>query len=104
MKVVAKRRVQRILKNVRKFSCNFRESRESVARRRAAQRMRRNVESFEVFPARFNGLKHADVFPQALQVLRGFREEHLYGCRVERASNRPSATTSGFCSSSAVGS
>ena len=82
MKVVAKRRVQRILKNVRKFSCNFRESRESVARRRAAQRMRRNVKSFQVFPARFNVLKHADVFPQILQVLRGFLEEHLDGFAV----------------------
>src|SRR5436309_14485927 len=97
MKVVAKRRVQRILKNVRKFSCNFRESRESVARRRAAQRMRRNVESFQVFPARFNVLKHADVFPQVSQVLRGFLEEHLDGLWVELPHTLPSPTRSGLC-------
>src|SRR5216684_6909103 len=36
VQIAAQRRVQRILKNVSKFPCNFRESRESITRRRAA--------------------------------------------------------------------
>src|SRR5260370_29320560 len=72
MQITAKRRIQRILKNVRKLSGNFGESREPVTRRSPAQRVGRNVEPFQVFPAWLHVLKHAHVFPQILQVLRGF--------------------------------
>ena len=103
MQIAAQGRVQRILKNMREFPGNFRKSRKPIACRRSTQRMRRNVESFEIFPPRFNVLEHADVFPQILQVLRGLLEEHLDGFAVQRTHARPSATSSGFCNSSAVG-
>ena len=103
MEIAAERRVQRILKNVRKLAGNFRESREPVTRRSAAQGVRRNVKPFEIFAAWFHVLKHAHVFPQILQVLRGFLEENFDGFAVQRTHARPSATSSGFCNSSAVG-
>src|SRR6266852_2000171 len=103
MKVAAQWRVKCILKNVCQFSCNFRKSWESIARRSSAQRVRRNVKAIQVFVARFRILEHAHVLPQILQVLRGFLEEYLDGFAVHRTHARPSATSSGFCNSSAVG-
>src|SRR6267143_5726340 len=88
---------------MREFSRNLRESRKSIARRSAAERVRRNIKPFQILVARLDLLKHAHVFPQVLQVLRGFLEEHLDAFAVHGAHARPSVTSSGFCNSSAVG-
>src|SRR5215467_1506892 len=82
---------------------NFRKLRVAITRRSSAQRVRRNVEALHVFALRLNFLQHANVFPQILQVLRSFLEEQLHGFAVWSAHARPSATSSGFKSSSAVG-
>ena len=65
--------------------------------------MRRNVKALHVFVLRRNFLEDADVLPQILQVLRSFLEKEFHGFAVWSAHARPSATSSGFNSSSAVG-
>src|SRR6266404_6825649 len=103
VQIAAKWRIQRILEYMREFPRNLRESRESIARGRAAERVRRNIKSLQVLVARLDFLQDAHVLPQILQVLRGFLEEHLDAFAIHRAHARPSATSSGFCNSSAVG-
>ena len=103
VEVFAQGRVQRVLEYVRQLCRNFRKARESVARRSPAQCVRRNVQPLEIFAARRDLLQHADVLPQILQVLGGLLEKHLDGFAVRHAHARPSVTSSGFCSSSAVG-
>src|SRR6266403_1523416 len=88
---------------MREFSRNLRESGKSIARRGAAERVRRNIEPLQILAAWLDLLKHTHVLPQILQVLRGFLEEHLDAFAVHRAHARPSVTSSGFCNSSAVG-
>src|SRR5207237_4464703 len=99
------RRVECVLKYVRKFSYDFREARKSIACRSAAQGVGRDIQTFEVLMFRLDVLQHTDVFPEILQMLRGFLEEDFDGFAVRRAHARPSvASSSGFSNSSAVGS
>ena len=72
VEIAPESRVQGVLKDVREFAGNFRESRKSIARRSAAQRVSRDVKPVQVFAARLHILKHAHILPQILQVLRGF--------------------------------
>ena len=65
--------------------------------------MRRNVEALHVFALGRNFLEDADILPQILQMLRSFLEKEFHGFAVWSAHARPSATSSGFNSSSAVG-
>ena len=65
--------------------------------------MRSDIKPLEIFFARLDFLKHSDVFPQILQVLRCLLEENFDGFAIRRAHARPSATSSGFINSSAVG-
>src|SRR5258708_2794999 len=52
MQIAAERRVQRILEDVCQFPGNFGESRKSITRRSAAQRVCRDVEALQIFSAR----------------------------------------------------
>src|ERR1700722_12707912 len=103
MQVVAKRRVQRVLEHVGELRANLRKARETVTRGSPAEPMRRNIKPLQILAARRNLLQHADVLAQILQVLGRFLQEHLDGFAVRHAHARPSATSSGFCSSSVVG-
>ena len=55
-----------------------------------------DVEALEIFAARRDFLKHADVLPQILQVLGSFLEEELDGFAVGHAHASSSVTSSGF--------
>src|SRR5712692_7386977 len=88
---------------MREFSRNLRESGKSIARRGTAECVRRNIKPLQILVAWLDLLKDTRILPQILQVLRGFLEEHLDAFAVNRAHARPSVTSSGFCSSSAVG-
>ena len=103
MEIFAKRCVCGVLENVSELAGDFRKTRKTVAGRSAAESVGRDVQTFEIFAARSNFLKHADVFPQILQVFRGFLEEDFDGFAVRYAHARPSVTSSAFWTSSAVG-
>ena len=91
------------MKNVCELSCDFGKSRIAVTARSSAERVRGNVQALHVFALGLDLLQYADIFAQILQVLRGFLKEQFYGFAVWSAHARPSATSSGFKSSSAVG-
>src|SRR5215467_3644472 len=103
MQIFSERCIQRILENVRQLAGDFGKLRISVTARRSAQSVRGNVEPLHVLAFRLNLLQHADVLPQILQVLRSLLEKQFDGFAVWSAHARPSATSSGFKSSSAVG-
>ena len=101
VEIVAERGVQRILKDVGEFAGDFREAREAVTGGRAFESVCGDIQTLEIFATRSDFLKYADVFPQILQVLRGFLEEQFDGFTIRHAHARPSVTSSGFCNSSA---
>src|ERR1700722_5751858 len=104
VQVFAKGRVQRILKHMRKLAGYLRETRESIARRGAAERVRGNVQPLQIFAARLDLLQHAHVLTQILQVLGGLLEEQFNSFALgDGHAAPPSNTCSDFCNSSAVG-
>ena len=106
MEVFTKRRIERVLKHVRKFTGDFGESWKAVAGGSSAKRVRGNVKPLKIFVLRRNVLQHTHVFSQVLQVLGGFLEEDFDGFAVRsvrRVHTRPSVTSSGLSNSSAVG-
>src|SRR5882757_3326487 len=68
MQIAAERCIQRVLENVCQLSGYLGESREAIAGRSTAQRVRRNVKPVQILVPRVDVLKHTDVFPQILQV------------------------------------
>ena len=103
VQIVPQRGIHRILENVCQLARNLGEAWKAVTRRSAAQRVRRDIQTLEILAPWLDVLQHADVFPQILQVLRGFLEEDFDSFAVGNAHARPSVTSSGFCNSSAVG-
>jgi hypothetical protein len=75
VQVVAQRGIHGVLKDVRELGSDLRETRKFVTGGRSAQRVRRNVQAFEVFVPRSNFLQHPDILAQVLQVLGCFLKE-----------------------------
>src|SRR5262249_22927847 len=86
--------------------CDFGKAGKPIACGGSSQRVGGNIKAFEVLVLRLDILQHPNVFPQVLQMLRGFLEEDFDGFAIRsvpRAHARPSVTSSGLSNSSAVG-
>ena len=71
------RRVHGVVKDVRHFRGDFGKLREAVARRRARERVRSDVELFEILRLGLRLLQKPGVLPQILEVLGSLLEEQL---------------------------
>src|SRR5438270_13303119 len=82
MEVFTKRRIERVLKHVRKFAGDFGEPWKAVAGGSSAKRVCSNVKLLKIFVLRLNVLQHAHVFSQVLQLLCGFLYVDIVGFSV----------------------
>ncbi len=88
--ILAEGRVHGVLEDVSEFSGDFGEQRKAVRRGGPAQRVRRDIEAFEVIAMQLLLQEHTGILSEELQLVGGLLQKEFDGFAARRAHDRSS--------------